>query len=1475
MIPIVRVFVSSTWLDLQPERLAVEKALQRMHQTKLHGMEYFGSRDEAPRQASLDEVDQSQVYVGIIGGRYGSGLTEEEYRRASEKKLPRFIYFKDEQTIQVESRDPEKETQEKLGAWKEELRKNHPLSTGPFTSPDDLAARITTDLSNWFLDKFRTQLYVNGISALPFDYAERIENFLHEYLGTATAPVPFGGREKDLSTLDAWLDDETAPPCLLMAAPAGRGKSALLVRWTQQLLARADISLVFVPISIRFRTNLSGVTFAALAARLAMLHGEAIANSPSTSTEVWRGLVTDYLRRPLPNGERLVIVLDGLDEAADWEAGPDLLPFAPPSHVRVVVSARYRAGDEDATDWLRRLGWERASLAQPYNLDTLTRESLGIILESMGFPLAQLGAQLDIVEELYRLTEGDPLLVKLYVEDLWTHKERVASLRPQDLGTLQPGLEGYFDRWWDDQRKLWGKESPLKEPKVLTVLNVLACSLGPLTQTDILHLTQHERLTTGGLDEAINLLNRFVVGNGKVNGYTFSHPRLRDYFQSRLSAQEQQAWQQRFLSWGKGIVQILEHGRLAPARASAYIVQYYGAHLEQAHATAETLLTLVTQSWSNAWETLEGTFAGFLNDVERAWKAIEHENDQAIAHGNVTPRIGDEIRCALVHASINSLATNIPIELLVQLVKYEKWTFQQGLVYARQIQDLARRADVLVRLATKTDIPVHLQDHVITEALTTARELTGQAHAEILVHLIPHRPEAVLAAAQELENVRDRSKVFAALILHRPDPVLTKDLEAMISSSRTEAIGTLMLQVPQQDRPPEQDQVLSVAQEIHLYWQYIAVLVALAPHQPKAVFAAAQELKDYPDRAKVLATLVPHLPKHVREEALDQILNTTRVFSSLTPGGENPILEVLALYRPDTVLATVATIEIMLFRVPVLIALAPSRPEAVLAITLDLEDIRDRAQVLAALAAHIPESVLAAVQSLDHHETQIEVLVALLPHVSKQNRGMVLAQTVTAAQSLENSWAHAQVLLTLIPHISGQERETICDQAMSTVPKLTETWQRAEVLKALAPYRPKAVVSTVWTLDNNWAQTHVLLALIPCVAQPERDTLLDHALTTCRRLNDIWSHTRLFLTLAPHQPEAILAACRKIPNSWAQAQVLAALAPHQPEAVLAATHVIHDRAGRADVLAALTPHRPDAALATAQTLDDHWALTQVLLALAPQRPDAVLAAAHALNNREAHTKPATALASPSPQRNQKALLNQALALARKLKDDTHRAKILVALAAYQPEAVLAATRKLNDPALRAEVWVALAPHRPKAVLDAAQRFDAFVPRAKVLAALAPHRPEAVLDATQTLTDHSIRAEVLAALAPHQSKAVLATAQTLDHRESQIKVLMALFPHLSKHDQQVVVVQALTAAQTLKSGGSRHQVLASQIPQSQIWLGDAPYPLWQWTLRCLAKQTRKDLMDDLSALTPIVEELGKAPALECMAQAVQDVTTWWP
>jgi formylglycine-generating enzyme required for sulfatase activity len=152
--PILKVFVSSTWLDLQPERAAVEKVIQRLRETKFVGMEYFGSREDTPRDVSLAEVDRSQVYVGFFGGRYGSGITEDEYRRAMELGLPCFIYFKPEKGLRPKQCEKTQAKARQQARLKTELRRDHTITE--FTSPDDLAAKLTADLHNWLMAEYLT-----------------------------------------------------------------------------------------------------------------------------------------------------------------------------------------------------------------------------------------------------------------------------------------------------------------------------------------------------------------------------------------------------------------------------------------------------------------------------------------------------------------------------------------------------------------------------------------------------------------------------------------------------------------------------------------------------------------------------------------------------------------------------------------------------------------------------------------------------------------------------------------------------------------------------------------------------------------------------------------------------------------------------------------------------------------------------------------------------------------------------------------------------------------------------------------------------------------------------------------------------------------------------------------------------------------------------------------------------------------------
>lgn len=389
-----------------------------------------------------------------------------------------------------------------------------------------------------------------------------------EYLGHTQHPVPFGGRDRDFNQLNSWLSDALAEPYLLLAAPAGRGKSALLLRWCQILYADKNLAVAYFPVSIRFRTNLAGVIFPALVALLAHLHGEKVPNDPNMHEEVWRGLLSEYLTRPLPADRMLVLVLDGIDEAADWTADQTLFPADPPAGLRVVLSARYLANDQDAQAWLQRLGWTRPGLAQTLELSPLDRNGITNVLVQMGFPLDFLGTRIDIITELYRLSEGDPLLVRLYVDDLWTRGEAATHFQVDDLRALRPGLAGYFARWWQDQYLLWHEEAERRQATAQLMLNLLAGALGPLSRQDILSLLHTETdFKADEIAEQLAPLARFVTGDGVHQGYVFSHPRLGNYFlEERLNEDERQLVETRFLRWGAETLIALNTRQLAQKR---------------------------------------------------------------------------------------------------------------------------------------------------------------------------------------------------------------------------------------------------------------------------------------------------------------------------------------------------------------------------------------------------------------------------------------------------------------------------------------------------------------------------------------------------------------------------------------------------------------------------------------------------------------------------------------------------------------------------------------------------------------------------------------------------------------------------------------------------------------------------------------------------------------------------------------------
>lgn len=97
-LPPVRVFISSTMKDQQPERDAVARAIESIDLEAVRA-EMIGSQSASPLEASRMMAQNCDIYLGIYGGRHGTAVpgdgrsvTAIEYDEARQANKPILIY---------------------------------------------------------------------------------------------------------------------------------------------------------------------------------------------------------------------------------------------------------------------------------------------------------------------------------------------------------------------------------------------------------------------------------------------------------------------------------------------------------------------------------------------------------------------------------------------------------------------------------------------------------------------------------------------------------------------------------------------------------------------------------------------------------------------------------------------------------------------------------------------------------------------------------------------------------------------------------------------------------------------------------------------------------------------------------------------------------------------------------------------------------------------------------------------------------------------------------------------------------------------------------------------------------------------------------------------------------------------------------------------------------------------------------------
>jgi len=228
--PIKKVFLSSTARDLKEYREAAYTAIEGLDGYHCVRMEDFGARDDGSDEFCRAKVAECDLLVGIVGHLYGScpegsekSYTEREYEAAVDTKIPRLMFVAPDSVRPPPSLRERDEIWIKQQAFRERVSKDR--IRAEFTSPENLATKITRAIRNWEHENVvrkRTSCINKSIPFPPNPF------FAHPY----PPPANFTGRKLELEMLTNWLNNDERQ-ILALVAMGGMGKSFLSWHWLQ------------------------------------------------------------------------------------------------------------------------------------------------------------------------------------------------------------------------------------------------------------------------------------------------------------------------------------------------------------------------------------------------------------------------------------------------------------------------------------------------------------------------------------------------------------------------------------------------------------------------------------------------------------------------------------------------------------------------------------------------------------------------------------------------------------------------------------------------------------------------------------------------------------------------------------------------------------------------------------------------------------------------------------------------------------------------------------------------------------------------------------------------------------------------------------------------------------------------------------------------------------------------------------------
>ena len=462
----------------------------------------------------------------------------------------------------------------------------------------------------------------------------------------------------------AYLTLANGWPCHFTRRRKGRAASTALSNLAVQLIAQYQLDDQFAPHGVLPET----------------------AGEPGWFDQVLRAAAG----RARANGQQVVVVVDGLDEAETVEGDPPLgLPAVLPRGAFIVATCRTGTNLPALRRPWTKISFEPADRRNISDLErflhaTLTGDQeLAALLSASGTTADAVAAR------LLGRCGGVWVYLRYVLEEL-----RLGQRLVEQIDDLPADLAGFYA-----ESLMANHDDPEWGRLMLPLLAVLAVSAEPLP---VATLTRLAGLPDPHLVHVLcgNRLRPFLTASAGETGeqrYSVYHASLREFLAgrgpatladsaqaqreelARASAQAHARIAEYYLATFGGLREGLPVLAASPAIAGqddGYALRRLAEHLDRAGRTGDLDALLACEQatpaggsvWFAAHEQA-GNLGDYRDDINRARRRAASRTDRNVEQGRPAPGFALELRYAMIDSAIRTLTANIPRSLIARLVE--------------------------------------------------------------------------------------------------------------------------------------------------------------------------------------------------------------------------------------------------------------------------------------------------------------------------------------------------------------------------------------------------------------------------------------------------------------------------------------------------------------------------------------------------------------------------------------------------------------------------------------------------------------------------------------------------------------------------------------------------------------------------------------------------------------------------------------